>query len=53
MTGSVLDGEDIVQDALFQAYRRLDTFDDDRTNLHYRPRPPSLHDNIRGAKYFE
>lgn len=30
MTGSVLDGEDIVQDALLQAYRKLDTFDDDR-----------------------
>jgi RNA polymerase sigma-70 factor, ECF subfamily len=30
MTGSVLDGEDVVQDALFQAYRRLDTFDDSR-----------------------
>jgi RNA polymerase sigma-70 factor (ECF subfamily) len=30
MTGSVLDGEDIVQDALFQAYRKLDTFDDSR-----------------------
>ena len=30
MTGSVLDGEDIVQEALFQAYRRLDTFDDSR-----------------------
>lgn len=30
MTGSVLDGEDVVQDALFQAYRRLDTFEDDR-----------------------
>lgn len=30
MTGSVLDGEDIVQDALFQAYRRLDSFDDNR-----------------------
>src|SRR5438128_12490141 len=28
MTGSVLDGEDVVQDALFQAYRRLDTFDE-------------------------
>jgi RNA polymerase sigma-70 factor (ECF subfamily) len=28
MTGSVLDGEDVVQDALFQAYRRLETFDD-------------------------
>jgi RNA polymerase sigma-70 factor (ECF subfamily) len=30
MTGSVLDGEDVVQEALFQAYRKLDTFDDDR-----------------------
>src|SRR5260370_992173 len=30
MTGSVLDGEDVVQDALFQAYRKLDTFDEDR-----------------------
>src|SRR5437660_6044137 len=30
MTGSVLDGEDIVQDALFQAYRKLDSFDDAR-----------------------
>jgi RNA polymerase sigma-70 factor (ECF subfamily) len=30
MTGSVLDGEDVVQDALFQAYRRLDTFDEGR-----------------------
>ena len=30
MTGSILDGEDAVQDALFQAYRRLDTFDDAR-----------------------
>jgi RNA polymerase sigma-70 factor (ECF subfamily) len=30
MTGSVLDGEDVVQDSLFQAYRKLDTFDDDR-----------------------
>ena len=28
MAGSVFDGEDVVQDALFQAYRRLDTFDD-------------------------
>src|SRR5215207_11364285 len=28
MTGSVFDGEDVVQDALFQAYRPLDTFDD-------------------------
>jgi len=30
MTGSVMDGEDVVQDALFQAYRKLDTFDDKR-----------------------
>lgn len=30
MTGSVLDGEDIVQDALFQAYRKLETFDESR-----------------------
>src|SRR5918911_502057 len=30
MTGSVFDGEDVVQEALFQAYRKLDTFDDDR-----------------------
>jgi RNA polymerase sigma-70 factor (ECF subfamily) len=29
-TGSVMDGEDVVQDALFQAYRKLDTFDDSR-----------------------
>lgn len=36
MTGSVLDGEDVVQDALFQAYRKLDTFDDSR------PRAPWL-----------
>src|SRR6267143_6289447 len=30
MVGSVLDGEDVVQDALFQAYRKLETFDDKR-----------------------
>jgi RNA polymerase sigma-70 factor (ECF subfamily) len=30
MTGSVLDGEDVVQEALFQAYRMLDRFDDSR-----------------------
>jgi RNA polymerase sigma-70 factor (ECF subfamily) len=30
MTGSVLDGEDIVQDALFEAYRKLDQFDETR-----------------------
>src|SRR5258706_16342612 len=28
MTGSVSDGEDIVQDSLVQAYRRLDKFDE-------------------------
>lgn len=31
MTGSVLDGEDVVQDALFEAYRKLDQFDDSRS----------------------
>jgi RNA polymerase sigma-70 factor (ECF subfamily) len=30
MTGSVLDGEDVVQEALFQAYRKLETYDDTR-----------------------
>src|SRR5580692_10066989 len=30
MTGSVLDGEDVVQEALFQAYRNLDSFDESR-----------------------
>src|SRR5262245_27234581 len=30
MTGSTLDGEDVVQDALFDAYRRLDSYDDSR-----------------------
>jgi len=30
MTGSVMDGEDVVQDALFQAYRKLETFDGER-----------------------
>jgi len=30
MTGSVLDGEDVVQEALFEAYRKLDKFDDSR-----------------------
>jgi RNA polymerase sigma-70 factor, ECF subfamily len=30
MTGSVLDGEDVVQESLFQAYRKLDSFDDER-----------------------
>jgi RNA polymerase sigma-70 factor, ECF subfamily len=30
MTGSITDGEDVVQDALFRAYRSLDSFDDSR-----------------------
>jgi len=30
MTGSVFDGEDLVQDALFEAYRKIDQFDDTR-----------------------
>jgi len=30
MTGSVIDGEDVVQEALFEAYRKLDQFDDNR-----------------------
>ena len=30
MTGSVLDGEDVVQEALFDAYRKLDAFDGER-----------------------
>lgn len=30
MTGSVLDGEDVVQEALFEAYRKLDKFDERR-----------------------
>jgi RNA polymerase sigma-70 factor (ECF subfamily) len=30
MTGSVLDGEDVVQEALFEAYRKLDRYDDAR-----------------------
>jgi RNA polymerase sigma-70 factor (ECF subfamily) len=30
MTGSVLDGEDVVQDALFEAYRNLEQYDDSR-----------------------
>jgi RNA polymerase sigma-70 factor, ECF subfamily len=28
MTGSVMDGEDVAQEALFEAYRKLDQFDD-------------------------
>src|SRR5262249_61592430 len=30
MTGSPLDGEDVVQQALFEAYRNLDSFDHNR-----------------------
>src|SRR5437870_7601880 len=30
VTGSVMDGEDVVQDALFEAYRKLDQYDDSR-----------------------
>ena len=30
MTGSVMDGEDVVQEALFDAYRKLDKFDESR-----------------------
>jgi RNA polymerase sigma-70 factor (ECF subfamily) len=30
MTGSITDGEDVVQDALFRAYRSLDTYDESR-----------------------
>src|SRR6266513_1203675 len=30
MTGSALDGEDVVQEALFEAHRKLDQFDDSR-----------------------
>jgi len=30
MTGAVMDGEDVVQEALFEAYRKLDKFDDSR-----------------------
>lgn len=30
MTGSVMDGEDVVQETLFEAYRKLDKFDETR-----------------------
>src|SRR5438552_17178763 len=30
MTGSVMDGEDVVQEALIEAYRKIDQFDDSR-----------------------
>jgi len=31
MTGSAMDGEDVVQEALFEAYRKLDQFDESRS----------------------
>lgn len=31
MTGSVMDGEDVVQETLFEAYRKLDQFDESRS----------------------
>ena len=30
MTGSVFDGEDVAQEAIFEAYRKLDKYDDQR-----------------------
>ena len=30
MTGSVMDGEDVVQEALIEAYKKMDQFDDSR-----------------------
>ena len=30
MTGSAMDGEDVMQEALFEAYRKLDAYDDSR-----------------------
>src|SRR5437588_12916243 len=30
MTGSAMDGEDVVQEALIEAYRKLDQYDDSR-----------------------
>ena len=30
MTGSVMDGEDVVQETLFEAYRKLEKFDESR-----------------------
>src|SRR5215813_3869837 len=30
MTGSAMDGEDVVQEVLFEAYRKLDKFDESR-----------------------
>ena len=34
MTGSVMDGEDVVQEALFEAYRKLDQYDESRPLPH-------------------
>ena len=34
MTGSVMDGEDVVQETLFEAYRKLDQFDESRPLKH-------------------
>jgi len=30
MTGSIMDGEDVVQEALIEAYRKLDKYDESR-----------------------
>jgi len=44
MTGSVMDGEDVVQEALFEAYRKLDKSDDSHPEAVVVPhRPQSLH----------
>jgi hypothetical protein len=47
MTGSVLDvdGEDVMQEAVFEAYRKLDRFDDSRplSPMAVQDRPQSLH----------
>jgi hypothetical protein len=42
MTGTVMNGEDVVQDALFQAYRKLDTFDDMRPFAPWLFRMPTI-----------
>jgi len=53
MTGSVLDGEDVVQDTLFQAYRKLDTFDNDRplTPWLFRVAHSRCIDSLRRARF--
>src|SRR5437773_8088672 len=54
MTGSVMDGEDVVQEALFEAYRKLDQFDDSRP---LKPCPcsaartPGLHVRLYGSTW--